>query len=151
MTIEEFVIQLAGHCGLDAADVEVTTEEDEENLFIQVNLPEEESGLFIGYHGETLDSIQRVIRLAFQRDIEKRIKLNINQYREQRNEKLVEMAANAAERVMETGEPYSFTYFLPPHERYVIHSTISEDPKYEALESVSEGEGRERKLTIRKK
>ena len=110
-----------------AEDVEVLLEEDEEAINVQLNLPEEESGLFIGYHGETLDSLQRLLRLHFQRDIQKRIKLNINQYRLQREEKVREMARNAAQRVKETGNSYTFSHYLPSNERYVVHTTVSDE------------------------
>ncbi len=151
MTIQDFLLQLTEHCGLSADEVSVSLEEDGENLLVQLDLPEADSGLFIGYHGETLNSIQRILRLTFQREIERRIKLNINQYRQSREEKLVEMANNAAKKVLETGESHTFNYYLPPHERYVIHSTISDNPDYAELESVSSGEGKDRKLVVQLK
>lgn len=153
MTIDSFLSQLCEHCGVAADDIKVTVEESDEEVLVQLELPESESGLFIGYHGETLDSIQRVLRLSFQRDMEdKRIRLNINSYREQRQEKLEDMAVSIAEKVLESGEPHTLSYYLPAHERFLIHSTLSEHPDFaDKVESVSSGQGRDRRITIQVK
>ncbi len=149
MTIDTFLTQLAEHCGIATSAVEVIVDEDDEAINVQMNLPEADSGLFIGYHGETLDSIQRILRIVFQRETDKRINLNINEYRQQREEKVKEMARNAAKRVQETNSPYTFTYHIPSHERFVVHTTVSDE--FPDLESVSNGDGRDRKLTIQRK
>jgi spoIIIJ-associated protein len=151
MKITEFLTQLCEHCGIDLAGVTITIDESDEVFnTVQIDLSSEESGLLIGYHGETLESIQRLLRLVFQRSPEdKKILLNINQYREQREEKLKEIATTAAQEVLETGVEYIFNSSLASHERFVIHSFISENDAFSELESVSLGDGRERRLHIR--
>lgn len=151
--MQSFLTQLCEHCGLAPEDVQVEVEENEEEILVNLALPEEESGLFIGYHGETLDSIQRIIRLAFQTEAkDRRVRLNINQYREQRQEKLNEMAENIARKVLQTGEAYTIGYFLPSHERFLVHSAISEHPDFaDKIESVSSGQGIQRRITIQLK
>jgi spoIIIJ-associated protein len=152
MKIQEFLTQLCEHCGVDVSTTTITVEEDDEYIRVHLELTADDSGLFIGYHGETLEAIQRMLRLVFQRAPEdKRIILNINQYREQREEKLTEMAIQAARQVLETGEEYAFDTTLGSHERFVIHSALSALEEFEGLESVSEGVGRDRRLHIRKK
>lgn len=153
MNIQSFLTQLCEHCGLTPEEVRVEVEENEEEILVNLSLPEEESGLFIGYHGETLDSIQRIIRLAFQTETgDRRVRLNINQYREQRQEKLNEMAENIARKVLQTGEAYTIGYFLPSHERFLVHSMISEHPEFaDKIESVSSGQGVQRRITIQLK
>lgn len=153
MNMESFLTQLCEHCGLSADEIKVEVEEKEEEILINLEISEEESGLFIGYHGETLDSIQRIARLAFQNEVgDRRIRLNINQYREQRQEKLAEMAENIAKRVLETGESHTIGYFLPSHERFLVHSAISENPELaDKIESVSSGQGNQRRITIQVK
>jgi len=151
MTIQSYVTNLCKHSGIDQSQVEVSVDEAEDQVTVNINLPQEESGLFIGFHGETLSSLQRLIRIIFQKEHgDKKIVLNINNYREQRVEKLQEMAENVARRVLESGRPYTFAY-LPPNERFVIHTTISENPDFASLESVSQGEGAHRYLMIRLK
>jgi spoIIIJ-associated protein len=151
MTIQTYLTNLCQHSGVDAEQVVVTLEEDDTHLHVQLDVPAEDSGLFIGYHGETLSSLQRLVRVIFQEKYaDKKITVNVNDYREQRTSKLEDMARNAAERVLSSGQSYRFSY-LPPHERFVIHSFISENPDYSEVESVSEGEGGQRFLTIRLK
>lgn len=149
MTIDSFLTQLSEHCGIQADDIEVTVREDGEYLRVFISVPEEDSGLFIGYHGETLDSLQRMVRIIFQEEYpDHKIMVNLNDYREQREDRLTEITASVADRVLETGESYTFNSYFPAHERFVIHSFLASDNKYEKLESVSEGVGKNRKLTI---
>lgn len=152
MTIESFVRNLCEHCGVDPEVLEVSIEETEAVIQVLINLPEEDSGRFIGFHGETLESMQRVLRVIFAEEHpEKKIVMNINEYRQEREKKLQDLTKSVAERVLETGQAYTFQSYLPAHERFVIHSTLNDLPENEKLESVSLGEGKERRLTIRLK
>ncbi|MDQ3008771.1 MAG: KH domain-containing protein [bacterium] len=151
MTIEDYLTKLLQHAGVDPENLKLEIVEDETSVNAVVEVSPEDSGLLIGFHGDTLNSIQRMTRIVFQEYLQdKRFTLNINQYREQRAEKLKTMAIDIAQRVLETGETYEFS-FLPPQERFVIHSVLSEMPEFESLETVSEGEGNQRYLTIRPK
>lgn len=151
MTIQNYLTNICKHSGLDADQLSVTVEEADGVVNATIQTPPEDSGLLIGFHGETLSALQRLTRVVFQEELQdKRLVLNINQYREQRAEKLREMAEKAAAQVLESGRSYRFSR-LPAHERFVIHSTISETPEFAELESVSEGEGRDRVLIIRLK
>lgn len=151
MTIQTYLTNICQHSGIDADHLEIEMTEDDQAVTAAITVPQEDSGLLIGFHGETLSAIQRLTRVVFQDELaERRLIININNYREQRAEKLQQIATRAAERVLETGRPYTFSY-LPANERFVIHSTISEDSAFSELESVSEGEGSRRVLTIRLK
>lgn len=152
MTIQTFISQLAEHCGVSPDEVTVSVREDGDYLKVSLELPEEDSGRFIGFHGETLESLQRILRLIFQESKEdKKIIVNVNSYRQDRAERLKEITESVAQKVIETGNPYTFQSFLPAHERFIIHTTLSEMPENEQVESVSEGEGKMRRLTIQKK
>lgn len=149
MTIDSFLTQLSEHCGVAADDLQVEVTEDGDYLRVVITVPEEDSGIFIGYHGETLDSIQRLVRIIFQEEYpDHKIMVNLNQYREQREDRLCEITESVADRVLETGESYTFNSYFPAHERYIIHSYLANNDKYDELESVSEGSGKQRKLTI---
>lgn len=148
MEIQEYVQRLLAHSGISDADIEVT--DNEEEVLISINAEESDVGMIIGYHGESLASLQRVIRIVFKDKITKRIVLDVNGYRQQRIEKLQEMAAQVAERVLDSGKPYVFSY-LPANERFIVHTALAENSAFQNLESVSEGEGFERRLIIRKK
>lgn len=153
MNIVDFTSQLCEHCGLLPDQIKISQEKVDGRILIQLDIPEEESGLFIGRRGETLASLQRIVRIVFYEEAgeDVRIELNINDYREKRIVKLEEMVREAAQRVLETGNPYTFQIHLPSHERFMIHTTVSENPEFAELESVSTGRGKDRKLTIQPK
>ncbi len=149
MTIETFLTQLSEHCGVPVDETQVEVTEDGEYLRVVMTVPQDDSGVFIGYHGETLDSLQRVTRIIFQEEYpDHKITVNLNEYREQRQERLKEITESVADRVLETGESYTFNSHFPAHERFIIHSSLAANEKYVELESVSEGDSRNRKLTI---
>lgn len=152
MELNTFLTQLCEHCGLSEDQIKIELVDVGEKVEIKLDVPEEDSGIFIGYHGDSIDSIQRVLRVIFQDEFEgKRVILNINGYREKREERLKDLTYSAANSVLETKKEYVFNSFLPAHERYIIHSTLGDDKDFSALESVSEGVGRNRKLVIRLK
>lgn len=151
MTIDSFVSQLCQHCGVAEEELSVVLTDTDETLLITVNLPESESGRFIGYHGETLAALQRVVRLAFEKELNKRIVLNINNYREQREEQLGEKARHAVEQVVSTGQPYIFPN-LSSSDRFIVHSAVGKLSTPNCpVESLSEGEGQARRLVVRLK
>jgi len=148
MLIQEFVQRLLAHMGVEGAEVVV---EESDMIFVQITVSEEESGLLIGYHGEVLASLQKVLQLVYhEHDEDKKIVVNINDYKQRREAQLREMTTKIAQRVLETGQTYIFS-FLPANERLVIHKIVVETPEFSRLESVSEGEGNQRRLQIRVK
>lgn len=152
MTIEQFITTVCEHCGVQEDDIAVTRQESNGMVTINITLPEEDSGRFIGFHGESLEALQRIARVVFAREYpDTKIIININEYREERSEKLQELTKSIVERVISTGLPYTFQSYLPAHERFIIHSTLSQIDGGDAVTSVSEGEGKNRRLSIRKK
>jgi hypothetical protein len=78
---------------------------------------------------------------------DKRIVLNINDYREERKRQLEEKAVEIANYVLESNRSYRFP-FLSSYERFIVHAKISENSDYADLESFSIGEGRQRRLVV---
>lgn len=151
MTIDQYLSQLFEHCGFASDQVEVSIEEAEDKILVQINLAEADSGAVIGYHGEGLESIQRMVRVVFADQYpDKKIVININDYRQRRNEKLEELTVKAAQKVLETGRPFTFRSYLPAYERFIVHTALSNNSEFKELESVSAGEGKSRRLTIQK-
>ncbi len=147
MIIQDFTQNLLAHMGLNSASVSV--EEQEDLILVQISVSEEDSGLLIGYHGESLAAIQKVLQIIYRKEPEdKKIVVNVNDYKQRRETQLKEMTRNIAQRVGESGKSYIFTY-LPANERLIVHQTISEE--FPQLESLSSGEGRERRLEVRLK
>lgn len=119
-----------------------------ENLY-QVVVETPESGLLIGYHGESLQSFQIILgQLVFAKLGEwVRIVVEVGDYRAKREEQLISMANSWAAQAVSTGVPV-YVPFLPPGERRIVHIALQERTD---VETFSEGEGRNRQLVIRAK
>jgi spoIIIJ-associated protein len=141
MGIQDFLSGLLAHMGIESSTVEITTLED--SVVVAIHCEESESGLLIGRHAETLDAMQHILRLLYQKDYEKPVVLNINDFRESREEYIRDLATRMAERVVETGHPQSL--HLPAHERRLVHMALAENDK---VTTQSEGEGPYRVLQI---
>jgi len=126
--------------------VDVTT--DETGAF-RVRVETEETGLLIGHHGKTLESLQLILGIIISKKIGRWIKVyvNIGDYREKREETLMHMAQHAADRALALGRPVELSR-LSPSERRIIHLTLSGD---ERVETESVGEGDDRVLLVKPK
>lgn len=130
------------------ASVEVSL--DEENQAVSVNvMTEEEAGLLIGRHGDTLNSIQSVLGMIVSRKAGEwvRVIVNIGDWRQKQESHLVELANTSAQRAKQTGEDQPL-YNLTAAERRIVHMTLSSDKE---VETESLGEGDERYLVVRAK
>ena len=136
---------------LDLMKVKVGMEvgEDKENEAIAVQLTTEEPGILIGFHGETLAAFQLLLSLIVNKKFDQwtRILVNVNDYRQKREESLRMVALNAAQKVKFSNEAVVLTN-LSPAERRIVHLTLADHPD---VESVSEGQGNERRLVIKPK
>jgi spoIIIJ-associated protein len=119
----------------------VTVITDETGAF-RVNIETEETGLLIGHHGKTLESLQLILGIIVSKRIGRWIKtyVNVGDYREKREETLMHMAQRAAERAIALGRPVELSR-LSPSERRIIHLTLSGDDRI-ATESLGEGDDR---------
>ena len=124
--------------------------EDKENEAFVVNIEtEEERGLLIGHHGETINAIQAALGMMVRQEEGewKRIIVNVGDWRERQEEQLVKLASEVAERAKQTGEPQPL-YNLTPAQRRVVHLELSKDAE---VTSESTGEGSERYLVVKPK
>ncbi len=129
-----------------AGSVAVTT--DETGAF-RVGIETEETGLLIGHHGKTLESLQLILGILVSKSLGRWVKayVNVGDYREKREETLMHMAQRAADRALALGRPVELAR-LTPSERRIIHLTLSGD---ERIETESVGEGDERTLLVKPK
>ena len=129
-----------------AGSVAVTT--DETGAF-RVGIETEETGLLIGHHGRTLESLQLILGIMVSKALGRWVKayVNVGDYREKREETLMHMAQHAADRALALGRPVELAR-LTPAERRIIHLTLSGD---ERIETESVGEGDERMLLVKPK
>jgi len=128
----------------------VIVSENKENDAIVVDIDaKEEAGLLIGSKGETLEALQMIVGMIFRRKFTgwQRILINVSDWRERQEERLKEIAAQAAEKVRQSGEP-QFLYNLSSSHRRLIHIALAEDKD---IETESQGDGAERYLIVRPK
>lgn len=126
----------------------VTADVDETGAY-RVHIETEETGLLIGYHGQTLESFQMMLGMLVSKAVGswQKVYVNIGDYREKREEALMHMAQRAAERALSMQRPVEISH-LSASERRVIHLTLSGD---ERVSTESIGEGADRRLLVKPK
>jgi spoIIIJ-associated protein len=126
--------------------VKTTISKDKEGVF-KVQLEAEDPGILIGYHGETLASLQLILAMMVYRHSGEwaRVLVNVGDYRERRQESLEKMALSAAQKVKFSGEPQPLPY-MNSAERRLIHLALSSDDE---VVTESEGEGYRRRVVVK--
>ncbi len=132
--------------GMGFTDIAVTAKETEEDVYFDIACSGDEYGNIIGRRGETLDALQYLTRLFVNRanDNNKRVALNVGDYRARREETLRALAKRQAQRVLKNGRSSSLEP-MNPYERRIIHTAIQE---VEGVTSHSVGEGDRRRVVI---
>lgn len=131
--------------GMGFTDVGVTAREAEEDVYFEITCSED-YGNIIGRRGETLDALQYLTRLFVNRanDNNKRVALNVGDYRARREETLRALAKRQAQRVLKYGRSSSLEP-MNPYERRIIHTAIQE---IDGVTSHSVGEGDRRRVVV---
>jgi spoIIIJ-associated protein len=124
-------------------DGEVTTRESEDA--IKIDITGSELGLLIGKRGETLGAIQTIANVALRKaGMEKKLIVDIENYRQRRAEGLEEMAKQAAEKVIRTGRAVSLKP-MNAYDRRMIHLALQDNTE---VYTESEGEEPDRLVRI---
>ncbi|HJX59343.1 hypothetical protein A2V61_03975 [Candidatus Woesebacteria bacterium RBG_19FT_COMBO_47_8] len=142
--IEDLAKKLLSLMGTKA---KVSVEEDKENEATVVNIEtEEERGLLIGRHGETLNAIQILLGMMVRSSLGewKRVVVNVGDWRERQEEQLIKLAKEVADRAKQTGEPQPL-YNLSASQRRLIHIELEKDSE---VTTESTGEGQDRYLVV---
>lgn len=140
-TIEELISKM-GFTGsvtisetneIDSITCDITTETD--------------SNFLIGQHGVNLQALQHLARLIVRKHIPEKIRftLDINKYRQQKNQSIIQQAQQAAREAISQGR----SVFMEPmttYERRIVHLELSKNTEV-STESV--GEGEERKIVVK--
>jgi spoIIIJ-associated protein len=114
--------------------------------FIAADVTPDNTALFIGQKGETIDALQYLVNLAVykERPFVKRVVLDAEGYRQRRVEALQGMAHRTARRVVREHRPVE----LPPmnsSERRVVHLYLRDNP---GVTTQSEGSGDNRRVKV---
>ncbi len=127
-------------------EVAVDVQYDEEGRTMSIDLAGDEMGVLIGKRGQTLDSLQYLVSLVVNREVEEyiRVKVDTEDYRARRKETLENLAKNIAYKVKKTRRPVSLEP-MNPYERRIIHSALQND-KY--ISTHSEGDEPFRRVVV---
>lgn len=141
--VEEFMEKL----GLSPKVLVESDEENQVKIKLESENEEESLGLLIGYHGETLRSLQLLLSLMINknRTPSLRILLDVGDYRKGREDALAQMVKEAIEKVKETNEDFEMRPMSSMDRRFV-HLIVSKNPGF-STESV--GEGWERRVVVK--
>lgn len=144
-TVQHITEDLLARIGISGS---VSVDIDETEAF-RVHIETEETGLLIGFHGRTLESLQILLGIIVSKELQSWVKVyvNVGDYREKREESLMLMAQHAADRAIASGRQIELAN-LSASERRVIHLTLSGDDR---VETESIGEGSRRTLYVRPK
>lgn len=139
--VTEFLKGLMEHVGVSGTVKAANTENG-----LLVNLEGDDMGVLIGRRGETLDAVQYLASLVYNKDKEDyhRVTVDTENYRKKRENTLIRLAKKKAGQAVRTGrkvvlEPMS------PFERRIIHFALQND---EAVVTYSEGEEPNRHIVI---
>jgi spoIIIJ-associated protein len=131
---------------LDAMGFEARIEVYDAGGFIAADVAPDNTALFIGQKGETIDALQYLVNVSAFRDrpFFKRIVLDAEGYRQRRVEAIQGMAHRTARRAVRERR----TVEMPPmnsSERRVVHLFLSENP---GVTTESEGSGDNRRVKV---
>ncbi|MFH0969719.1 MAG: R3H domain-containing nucleic acid-binding protein [Patescibacteria group bacterium] len=142
-TVEETVKELMDKAGFPC-EIESKKNDSEEQSGIICNIKtSEDSNLLIGQYGINLQAFQHIARLIIRKklsDEKVNFTLDVNSYRDQKNQSVIEQAKEAAQQAMNKGRVIIMKP-MSAYERRLVHMELSKNEKV-STESVGEGENR---------
>ena len=113
---------------------------------VEINVTAANGNAIIGKHGAMLDAIQTLAGAVANtgREDYKRVVVDCENYRENREATLNKLAGNLADKAIRLGKKIMLEP-MNPYERRIIHSALQND-KY--VRTHSEGEGKERRVIV---
>ena len=111
-------------------NVEISEEYQKETGILTVNMEGDDMGVLIGKRGQTLDSLQYLVSLVVNKDVDGyiHVKADTENYRERRKKTLENLAKNIAFKVKRTRQPVALEP-MNPYERRIIHSALQDEKR----------------------
>lgn len=137
----QIVMDLLSRMGI-VAQVYVRKVEDP----VTIDIAGQDLGVLIGWRGETLRSFQTVVNLIINegRADRRRVIVDVERYRQRREETVREMALRLAQRARRSGERVLMDP-MPAYERRIVHVTLDAEP---GIRTESQGEEPNRRVVI---
>jgi spoIIIJ-associated protein len=134
--------------GFEAAIVTSWQESDdgEGSPYLLLDIEGQDLGALIGRRGETLASLQYIVRLMVNQQIKqwRNIVVDVEKYKERRVTQLNQLALRMADQVIDSGRAVALEP-MPPNERRIVHLALRDHPQ---VYTQSSGEGERRKVHI---
>lgn len=139
----QFLVDVTSKMGIEAS---IDASYDVEGQILELNMSGEDMGLLIGKRGQTLDSLQYLVSLVVNKNIDSYVRVNLDteNYRARRKETLENFAHNIAAKVKKTGKDITLEP-MNPNERRVIHYALQNDAK---IKTFSVGKDPYRKIIV---
>jgi spoIIIJ-associated protein len=131
---------------LDAMDFEARVEVYDAGGFVAVDVATDNTALFIGQKGETIDALQYLINASVNRTRTSRVRivLDAEGYRQRRVEALQGMAHRSARKALREDRPVELPP-MNPAERRIVHLFLRDNPR---VTTESEGAGDSRRVLV---
>lgn len=131
---------------LDAMGFDARVEVYDAGGFVAVDVATEDTALFIGQKGETIDALQYLINASVNRMRTSRVRvvLDAEGYRQRRVEALQGMAHRTARKALREARPIELPP-MNPAERRVVHLFLRDNPR---VMTESEGVGDSRRVRV---
>jgi len=128
------------------SDEFTVTDDNGEVVSVGLNIEGEDLGIIIGRRGQTMVSLQQVVRLIMAHKMQVRVPiiLDVENYKQRRCEGLRILANRLAEQVKTRKTPFTMEP-MPAFERRVVHIALADHPD---VTTESTGFGEERKVVI---
>ena len=143
----DLLSEMLQNLGIEA-EIELSWLDDPEDRDrpLNLNVVGDDLGILIGRNGETLASIQYLIRLMINQELHrwKNIVIDIDGYKQRRAEQLSQLAHRLADQVVASGRPVSMEP-MPAGERRLVHIALR---NHEHVYTASTGEDNRRKVQI---
>lgn len=139
--IKETIEELLDKMGFPAEIQIVQEVENPENIICNITT-DSDSNFLIGQHGINLQAVQHLARLIIRKKTEERVRfiLDVNSYRQQKNQSIIELANSAAKQALDEKRAIIMKP-MSTYERRIVHMELSKN-KNIITESIGEGEGR---------
>jgi len=121
-------------------------DDQEGDPYLLLDIEGQDLGALIGRRGETLASIQYLVRLMVNQRIRqwKNIVVDVEKYKERRVTQLTQLAQRMANQVVESGRAVALEP-MPANERRIVHLALRDHPQ---VYTQSSGEDERRKVNI---
>lgn len=129
----------------DVGEVSIEEYEGDEGELI-LDITGDDLAVLIGRHGRTLDALQFLISSITSRIVGHRypIVVDVEGYKARQRQKVEDIALNAADKAVDQDRSIKLRP-MTPYERRIVHITLRGD---ERVETMSEGEGRARRVVV---